>query len=172
MFLEAAELEYLAGKIKISADYNLLDNKINLLAKAENIALQELPNAKGLEGRVNLDIVAAGLLSLEKIDLTGNLKLGAFKYQGLSITEASLDFLKNNKVILHIHEGPVLIENLNVERLLCEYIHNFSSIIFVSDFVKKTIVSKYDIDFRNIIFFFKVIIYTWFKNISVYWIFD
>lgn len=61
----------------------------------------------------------------------------------------SLDFLKNNKVILHIHEGPVLIENLNVERLLCEYIHNFSSIIFVSDFVKKTIVSKYDIDFRK-----------------------
>ncbi len=61
----------------------------------------------------------------------------------------SLDFLKNNKVILHIHEGPVLIENLNVERLLREYIHNFSSIIFVSDFVKKTIVSKYDIDFRK-----------------------
>lgn len=61
----------------------------------------------------------------------------------------SLNFLKNNKVILHIHEGPVLIENLNVERLLREYIHNFSSIIFVSDFVKKTIVSKYDIDFRK-----------------------
>jgi len=61
----------------------------------------------------------------------------------------SLDFLKNNKVILHIHEGPVLIENLNVEKLLSENIHNFSSIIFVSDFVKKTIVSKYDIDFRK-----------------------
>jgi glycosyltransferase involved in cell wall biosynthesis len=61
----------------------------------------------------------------------------------------SLDFLKNNKVILHIHEGPVLIENLNVEKLLSENIHNFSSIIFVSDFVKKTIVSKYDIDFTK-----------------------
>lgn len=61
----------------------------------------------------------------------------------------SLDFLKKNKAILHIHEGAVLIENLNVEKLLSENIHNFSSIIFVSDFVKKTIVSKYDIDFTK-----------------------
>lgn len=62
----------------------------------------------------------------------------------------SLDFLKNHKTILHIHEGPVLNENLNVEKLLSENIHNFSSIIFVSDFVKKTIVSKYDIDFKKL----------------------
>lgn len=61
----------------------------------------------------------------------------------------SLDFLKNNKAILHIHEGPVLIENLNVEKLLSSHIHDFSSIIFVSDFVKKAIVSRYNIDFTK-----------------------
>ena len=123
LFLEAAELEYLAGKIKISADYNLLDNKINLLAKAENIALQELPNAKGLEGRVNLDIVAAGLLSLEKIDLTGNLKLGAFKYQGLSITEASLDFLKNNES-LNFYNAQALVAETGKVTLVGGIEHN------------------------------------------------
>lgn len=57
----------------------------------------------------------------------------------------SLDFLKNNKAILHIHEGPVLIENLNVEKILSSNINNFSRIIFVSDFVKKAVISKYDI---------------------------
>lgn len=57
----------------------------------------------------------------------------------------SLDFLKNNKAILHIHEGTVLIENLNIEKLLSSNMKYFSRIIFVSDFVKNAIVSKYDI---------------------------
>lgn len=57
----------------------------------------------------------------------------------------SLDFLNKNKALLHIHEGPVLIENLNVEKLLSSTIKKFSKIIFVSDFVKKAIVSKHEI---------------------------
>ena len=58
----------------------------------------------------------------------------------------SLEFLKKNKSILHIHEGPVLIKNLDAEVLLQKEINNFSKLIFVSHFVKDAIISEYGID--------------------------
>ena len=58
----------------------------------------------------------------------------------------SLKFLKQNKTVLHIHEGPVLIKNLDAEVLLKKEINNFSKLIFVSDFVKETIISEHRID--------------------------
>lgn len=58
----------------------------------------------------------------------------------------SLEFLKKNKCILHIHEGPVLIKNLGAEVLLEKVINKFSKLIFVSNFVKDAIVPKYGTD--------------------------
>lgn len=58
----------------------------------------------------------------------------------------SLDFFKKNKCILHVHEGPVLIKNLEAEVLLEKEINKFSKLIFVSHFVKDAIISKYGID--------------------------
>lgn len=58
----------------------------------------------------------------------------------------SLKFLKKSKTVLHIHEGPVLIKNLDAEVLLQKEINNFSKLIFVSDFVKEAIISEHKID--------------------------
>ncbi|TDE46042.1 glycosyltransferase [Flavobacterium rhamnosiphilum] len=58
----------------------------------------------------------------------------------------SLKFLKKSKTVLHIHEGPVLIRNLDAEVLLQKEINNFSKLIFVSDFVKEAIISEHRID--------------------------
>ncbi|WP_413999263.1 glycosyltransferase [Flavobacterium sp. W1B] len=58
----------------------------------------------------------------------------------------SLKFLKKNKTVLHIHEGPILIKNLDAEVLLQKEINNFSKLIFVSDFVKEAIISEHKID--------------------------
>jgi len=58
----------------------------------------------------------------------------------------TLDFLKKNKCILHVHEGPVLIENLGAKDLLENEINKFSKLIFVSHFVKEALISKYEID--------------------------
>jgi glycosyltransferase involved in cell wall biosynthesis len=58
----------------------------------------------------------------------------------------SLKFLKKSKTVLHIHEGPVLIKNLDAEVLLQKEINNFSKLIFVSDFVKEAIFSEHKID--------------------------
>ena len=96
LFLEQGEVTAGAGKIKINAEYGLRNNKINILASAENIELGAIPQVQGLTGSVNLDFVAAGVLSAEKVELLGNISVANLKYHGLTIKEASLDFTKNN----------------------------------------------------------------------------
>lgn len=97
LFVRQAEMQWAAGEFKIDAEYSFQDHKINIVAAARDVDLQQLPGATGLSGLVKLDLVAAGYLTVEKINLTGNLKLGEFKYRGLRLNEANLDFTKQNE---------------------------------------------------------------------------
>lgn len=56
-----------------------------------------------------------------------------------------LDFLKNNKSILHVHEGPILTENLGVQEIISKEIENISSFIFVSEFAKNNFILNHSI---------------------------
>lgn len=57
----------------------------------------------------------------------------------------SLKFLKNNKSILHVHEGPILSENLGVQEIISKVIDNISSFIFVSEFAKNNFILNHSI---------------------------
>ncbi|MEN9907169.1 MAG: hypothetical protein RLZZ540_310 [Bacteroidota bacterium] len=60
-----------------------------------------------------------------------------------------LDFLKNNKSILHIHEGPILSENLEINKIVSNVFDYFSEFIFVSNFAKQGFISEHNINYSK-----------------------